>query len=295
MSAIYKNEAIAQSITSRYRDLLELWPVDNNKLIVPTRKGETFVVACGDQLAPPLILLHGMQANSAIWMQDVAKLAQHFRVYAVDILGEPGLSAPIPPSFSRDGYEIWLDDVLASIGVKQAAILGVSLGGWIGLNYAIRRPDLVRQLAVVCPAGIGRQKNFLLRAAPLMLLGPWGMRRMRKLVVGQERKDLQPQAQAIVDLMKLIGRHARFRALRPPIFSDTALRSLNLPVLAIVGGRDVLIDSHETKRRLEMLTPWAEVRLLPEALHYIPNQIDVIIAFFVAQKQAVSARPDVFR
>lgn len=295
MNAIYKNDVIAKTIISRYRKLLELWPGDNNKLTVSTRKGETFVIACGDRQAPPLILLHGMQANSAIWMQDVAKLARHFRVYAIDILGEPGLSAPISPPFSSDGYEIWLDDVLASLGVEQTAILGVSLGGWIGLNYAIRRPDLVRQLAVVCPAGIGRQKNFLLRAAPLMLLGPWGIRQMRKLVIGPERKDLPPQAQEIVDLMKLIGRHARFRALRPPIFSDSALRSLSMPVLAIVGGQDVLIDSHETKRRLEMLTPRAEVRLLPDALHYIPDQIDEVINFFVAQKQSASATLDGFR
>nr|WP_083916348.1 alpha/beta hydrolase [Methylobacterium sp. B34] len=295
MSEIYKNEVIAKTIMSRYRELLELWPVDNDKLIISTRKGETFVVACGDRHAQPLILLHGMQANSAIWMQDVVKLAQHFRVYAVDILGEPGLSAPTSPPFSSDGYEIWLDDVLASLGVEQTAILGVSLGGWIGLNYAIRRPNLVKQLAVVCPAGIGRQKNFLLRAAPLMLLGPWGIRQMRELVIGPERKDLLPRAQKIVDLMKLIGRHARFRALRPPIFSDTALRSLDMPVLAIVGGRDVLIDSHETKRRLEILTPRAEVRLLPDALHYIPDQIDEVINFFIAQKQAGSATLDVFR
>ncbi|MGU3479324.1 alpha/beta fold hydrolase [Methylobacterium sp. D48H] len=287
MSVIFKDKAIGRDIISRYRELLELWPVDSEKFTVITRMGATFAIACGDQGSPPLILLHGMQANSAVWMQDVAKLAEHFRVYAVDIIGEPGLSAPASPSFSADGYSLWLDDVIAALKIDEASILGVSLGGWIGIDCALRRPGFVKQLAVVCPAGIGRQKNFLLRAAPLMLLGPWGIRRMRELVIGPERKDLEPQVQAIVDLMNMIGRHARLRALRPPIFSDVALRSLYLPMLAIVGGRDVLIDSYETKRRLESLAPRAEVRLLPEALHFIPNQIDEIADFFVENKQLV--------
>lgn len=287
MSVIFKDEAIGRDIISRYRELLELWPVDNEKFTITTRMGATFAIACGDQGSPPLILLHGMQANSAVWMQDVVKLAENFRVYAVDIIGEPGLSDPVSPAFSSDGYALWLDDVIASLKIDTASILGVSLGGWIGIDCAIRRPDFVKQLAVVCPAGIGRQKNFLFKAVPLMLLGPWGIRQVRKLVIGPERKDLEPQAQAVVDLMKMIGRHARLRALRPPIFSDVALRSLNLPMLAIVGGRDVLIDSHETKQRLETLAPRAEVRLLPEALHFIPNQIDEIADFFVEKKQLV--------
>jgi pimeloyl-ACP methyl ester carboxylesterase len=50
--------------------------------------------ACGQPDAPPLVLLHGAGFNSISWMGDVATWAQRFRVFAVDIIGHPGLSAP---------------------------------------------------------------------------------------------------------------------------------------------------------------------------------------------------------
>ena len=64
-----------------------------------------------------------------------------------------------------------------------------------------------------------------------------------------------------------------------PIFSDQALQRLNMPVIAILGGKDVLIDSAETKGRLECNVPHVEVRYLPEAGHLIPAQTAPILDF----------------
>ena len=62
-------------------------------------------------------------------------------------------------------------------------------------------------------------------------------------------------------------------------FSDDALCRLDMPVLAIVGGRDVLLDSPKTRSRLERHAPNAEVLYLPEAGHFIPGQTGKIRAF----------------
>jgi pimeloyl-ACP methyl ester carboxylesterase len=59
---------------------------------------------------------------------------------------------------------------------------------------------------------------------------------------------------------------------RLPVFPDKALRGLNKPVLAIVGARDVLLDSAQPKRRLEGLVNGAQVVYLPEAGHNIAGQ-----------------------
>ena len=64
-----------------------------------------------------------------------------------------------------------------------------------------------------------------------------------------------------------------------PVFSDEALQRLTMPVLAIVGGKDVLMDSAETKRRLERNVPRAEVRYLPEATHFIRGETQAILEF----------------
>ena len=97
MTPIYTSPDGARAVEQRYRELLDGWPVPADHLRVPTREGETFVVASGRADAPPLVLLHGSGSNALMWAPDVAAWSERFRVYAVDLIGEPGLSAPARP------------------------------------------------------------------------------------------------------------------------------------------------------------------------------------------------------
>ncbi len=268
MTNIYRSDEGARAVRERYLTFLKYWPVANQQLRVPTREGETFIVACGDEQGPPLLLFHGSAGNAVMWMGDVAAWAAHFRVYAVDLIGEPGLSAPSRPPLDSEAYALWLDDVMQGLSLARASIVGVSLGGWLALDYAIRRPERVERLALLCPGGVGRQKmGVLFKTLPLRMLGRWGKRKMREMILGRPPAKVAPAIQKFMDFVSLIQEHFRPRRAKLPIFSDAALNRLTMPVIAIVGGKDVLLDSEETKQRLEH----AEVRFLPEAGHVIPS------------------------
>jgi pimeloyl-ACP methyl ester carboxylesterase len=273
MGEIFKTDEGRAAVHARYRELLAYWPVANEQLRLPTREGETFVIANGPANAPALILLHGAQSSALSWMGDVAAWSEHFRVYAVDVIGDVGLSASSRPRLDTGGYALWLDDVLAGLGVERAALLGLSLGGFIALDYAIRRPDKVTALVLLCPAGIGKQKNLLARAFPLLLLGAWGQRKLREMVFGPAPKNPSPALQAFGGFFAMIHQHAKRRMVQIPLASDAALSGLTMPVMAVVGGKDVLIDSAETKRRLERHVRGAEVDFLPDAYHLLPSQM----------------------
>ena len=281
MTAVFKSEAAERAVEACYGALLERWPVPNTQRRLPTREGETFVLACGPEDAPPVVLLHGSQANASVWMFDAMLWSKNFRLYAVDMIGEPGLSAPSRPPLASDAYALWLDDVMAGLGLESAALVGVSLGGWLALDYAIRRPGRVRRMALTCPAGLGRQKNFLAKALPLLLLGPWGRRKMREMVFGPAPETIPDVARPLVELMTLVGRNAKPRVENLPLFSDAALKSLDMPILAILGGRDVLLDSEESRTRLSENAPQAEVLFLPDARHAIFGQTRTIHEFLL--------------
>jgi len=147
MTPIYKSDEGARAVRERYLEILKRWPVPNEQLRVPTRHGETFVIACGEKTEPPLLLLHGSAGNSAMWMGDIRAWAEHYRVYSIDVIGEAGLSAPMRPPLASEEYALWLDDVLKALSISQTSIVGVSLGGWLALDYGTRRPQRVARLA----------------------------------------------------------------------------------------------------------------------------------------------------
>jgi len=280
MTSVYKSADGERAVRERYVEILKNWPVPCDHLRLPTREGETFVIASGAASAPPLLLFHGSAANSAAWMFDIAAWSAHFRVFAVDMIGEPGLSAPSRPRLASDVHALWLDEVMRGLALDRASMVGVSLGGWLELDYATRRPERIESLALLCPAGVGGQKiSFLFKSIPLLLAGRWGTRKLGEMILGRTPTNLPPSAQAFVDFMSLVHANFRPRHVKLPVFSDEALQRLAMPLLAIVGGKDVLLDSPATKQRLEASVPHAEVRYYPEAGHFIPHQTVPILDF----------------
>ena len=102
---------------------------------------------------------------------------------------------------------------------------------------------------------------------------------MREMVTGPLRGEPPPAARPLGALMGLIGRNIRPRVVKIPRLSDRELERLTAPLLVIVGGQDVLLDSADTRRRLERWAPQADVVFLPEGRHLILGQSGKILEF----------------
>jgi hypothetical protein len=95
--SLFTSPAGQRRVMELYDRMLARWPVDHERLEIPTRHGTTFIIAAGSTTAEPLILLHGAGSNSLMWIDDFALYSRHFRVYAVDLIGEAGKSAAARP------------------------------------------------------------------------------------------------------------------------------------------------------------------------------------------------------
>jgi pimeloyl-ACP methyl ester carboxylesterase len=207
-------------------------------------------------------------------------LSFDYYTLAVDIIGDVGFSAPSRPWITSDAHTRWLDDVLDRLSLKSAAFVGASFGGLLAIDYAIRRRDRVERLALLAPAGIVHIRlGAMLRAAPFMLLGPWGHRKALGVDMGFSAEDKRVENSDFLKLFSLVqsGFVARMQLL--PRLPDAALKTLTMPILAVFGGQDSLFDSPASRQRLVRCAPHAETIFLPDEGHGLHDMTPEIKRF----------------
>ncbi len=275
MTVAFKSKEGKEEVLKYYDFLLTKGSLPHEKIMVNTSYGETFIIAMGKEELPPLILLHGSGMNSAMWIQEMEEYSQTHRVYAVDMPGEPGKSDETQLPFKGDDFANWLNDVFNALSVKKASIIGISLGAWLGTKFAIKYSQKVDKLILLCPAGIGPQKkSFIFKFLFYSLLGEKGIDKLYYKINGDKLID-----EIMLNYQKLIAKHFNFRTENIPLFSDDELRKLTMPVSLFVGGKDVMLHSEKTAKRLGSLLSHAEINLIPEEGHSIVNQGNEIREF----------------
>ncbi len=103
--------------------------------------------------AAAIVLVHGLSGCWGNWLEQIPVLARAHRVIALDL---PGFgSSPMPAQqVSISGYARTLDAVMDELGLGAAAVVGNSMGGFIGAELAIAFPQRVERLVLVSAAGI---------------------------------------------------------------------------------------------------------------------------------------------
>lgn len=279
---IYKSPDGAEIIHSRYKEILEHYPVDYTTHNVETRQGRTFVIEAGTPGLPKLVLLHGSMSNSLMWMNEVSKWKKSFHIYSIDIIGEPGLSAPSRPALDSTDYANWIDDVRNDLGIGRMSLVGTSLGGWFALDYTIRRPDSIDKLVLISPGGIGKQRNILWWVIPLSLMGDWGKNKVRELMIGKPAEHRSSLANRLATFLALIPKHFNPRLEELPIFTDAQLAGISAPVMAVVGGKDMMLDAQTMRSRLQSNVYDLTLDYLPEARHFPGDRSEQIFDFLSA-------------
>jgi pimeloyl-ACP methyl ester carboxylesterase len=108
--------------------------------------------------AQPLVFVHGLSGSWQNWLEQLPAFAAERRVITFDL---PGFGySPMPAQkLSISGYARLLDQLLAQLGVDAAAVVGNSMGGFIGAELAIAYPQRVERLVLVSAAGLSTHEH----------------------------------------------------------------------------------------------------------------------------------------
>lgn len=261
-----QNQALDQ-FTQAYNAVLAQWPVPVDVIELESEYGTTRVNACGPTSAPPLVLLPGGGATSTVWFANVAALSGKYRVYAIDVICDHGLSVPKgTPVNSLHNLMAWLDTVLDGLEIDEAALCGHSYGAWIALRYALHAQPRVSKLALLDPTQsfTGFSPTFLLRAIPVMLL-PSPSRSLANITWETSGADLDPTWLKLIAAGSTLPR-AKYVTAHPA--KPEELRTLTLPVLLLLAGRTKAHSTSRVDAKARAGISNLTVSTLPEATHF---------------------------
>jgi pimeloyl-ACP methyl ester carboxylesterase len=109
------------------------------------------LVELGD--GPPIVFVHGHSGSWTNWLENLPHFAQRHRVIAFDLPGFGDSEMPAE-GVSIEGYGRTVDAVMAELGIERAAVVGNSLGGFVGAEVALKFPARVQRLVLVAAAGL---------------------------------------------------------------------------------------------------------------------------------------------
>jgi len=285
---------------SAYDAAMKAWPVSYEEVEISSRFGLTHVVASGPKNAPSLVLLHGYWATLAMWTPNILDFSRDYRVYAIDVMGQPSRSIPDEPIRNAADYVAWLAAVLDGLHLDRICLAGMSFGGWIALNYAIAAPERVRRLVLLSPAAtvLAIVKQFALRGTPMMLLpSRFTVNAFMRWLGFKDVPDdfiARDTMTRVIDLMYLGLKHFRFpretSRIMPTVFSDADLRAMKVPTLLLMGEQEVIYDSANALIRARRLIPKFEGELVPGSSHEMTVRqhsfVDARVVDFLTRRES---------
>jgi pimeloyl-ACP methyl ester carboxylesterase len=238
---------------------------------------ETVVLSAGE--GEPLVYLHG--AGTVTGFDALLPLAERFR-----------LIVPVHPGFGESADDPAIDDVhdyrrhyldlFDALGLEQLSLVGHSMGGWIGSNFAIDHPERVRRLVLVAPAGLKVDEHPTqdIFTIPGPEIGAW---LSNDLSVFEGHVPVPPTPEFLADGYREMTSAARVLWARPyDLKLSRWLHRLTMPTLILWGEADRLIPVGQAPVWAEHI-PGAEVRTLPGVGHLVfdesPEAAEAVAGF----------------
>lgn len=99
-----------------------------------------------------ILMIHGLGSYLPAWKKNIEGLKDKYRIIAVDLPGY-GKSSKLPHSGMMTFYAGVIADLIENLGLGQVTLAGHSMGGQISMVLALEKPELVKNLILVDPAG----------------------------------------------------------------------------------------------------------------------------------------------
>lgn len=249
--------------------------------------------------APALLLGPSLGTTTRLWERATVLLAPHFDVFAIDLPGHGASPAATEP-FGVGELADAVVRVADAAGIDRFCYAGDSLGGQVALELALRHPDRMLAVSIICSsAKVGEPAAWHERAATVrrqgtpVLVGPSAARWYTPGFIERE-----PEAVGAM-LLELSDTDDESYALCCEALAGFDLRSrlgeIAVPLLAVWGEEDIVIPPEEARAVAETVQDGRGIGLAGVAhLAPIESPAEVaaaLIEFFALHPASAKDRP----
>lgn len=266
------------SYREAYDDVMATLPEPTRSHDVATEYGSVRVYewtateegAKGD---PPVVLLPGIRSGAPMWGANITHWVGQRTLYAMDAIGDAGMSTQSTPFTSFDDQAAWVEQVLAELELERVHVVGHSFGGAIAAVHALEHPGRVASLTLLEPVMVlrGLPASTYLWSSLLLLPVPqsWKDRGMAEIggVTVEEVRERTPMS----SMIDQGSRHYDSATLVPRTLSDEEWRSMAMPVRIDLASDSSLAGGEEAGERARELGR-EPVTVWPQTTHSLPMQ-----------------------
>lgn len=215
----------------------------------------------------PVVFLHGFPHDRTLWSHQRIALASRLRCIVPDLrgFGESEGTAHDMDTFADD-----VVGVLDRLDIEEAAVCGLSMGGYITMAMWRRHPERIRAI-VLCDtrAAADSDEQRAARNAAIAKVRAEGAaaiaRDQLEKMVGKDthahRPDVVDTMRAMMSRQSVAGMTGALQALRDRPDSRQTVASMTVPTLVIVGEDDVITPPAEAHAMMSLLPAEANARL----------------------------------
>jgi pimeloyl-ACP methyl ester carboxylesterase len=270
----FKSEQAKDKYLKLYDERAKKWPVMSTTKMINTSYGQTFVRISGPESAAPLVLMHGVGGNSLQWIPNIESLSKYYRVYAVDNVYDNGRSIPGKMMTNANDYINWLNELYHELGIlNRVNMVGISYGGWITAQYALKFPNRLNKIVLLAPVGTVAQLSptWIIRAItviiPLKLFSRNFIYWLAEDTVNSGEKGRALIEEHVDETFMAVQSFQGKQMVNPTVLTDEELKSIKIPTLFMVGENEKIYSPHEVLERLNRVAPQIQTKMIDAAGH----------------------------
>lgn len=287
MHSIYRSPEAKALFMDLYQEKLESLGFAFQLRRVETSFGRTNIILAGRENARPMVLIHAWNECAPIALEALSDLLGDFRIYAVDVLGQPNLSDEDRPSIHGTGYGEWLYEIISLLNLKQVNLVGLSFGAFIGWKALLHDSRRIHKSFFINPMGLIKPdtwNRFIQLHAPVHLFKHWPSR----LISDWYFQGMHTSNSAFAKrwTYNLLA-HYKFDLEPIPAISQAQAQLVKVPIYIVGSALDPLGSGEQILARSKHLFPsFAEGLILKRGKHF-PNTAGYqqIIAFIKEHKE----------